>query len=371
MIFRPSPVLRRRVSARGFTLVELLVVITIIAVLVGMLLPAIQSAREAARRLQCANNLKQLALALHSYHEANAQFPSAGEFPASESANTSQLPGPNWVIRVLPYLDQQALFNSFTLTDSNNNGANVAISDPRNRAARGTALSVMVCPSDYRRPPFVGHSATEGDNWARGNYGANAGNGMLLPGVPNFLLGALTPGWTDPWCRGVMGFNCSIRMDDILDGSSNTILVGECRIGLNEHDRRGCWALGTAASSILAGFGDVSDDNGPNPMNDFADDILDCDYLNNNAPGHAEMMAQGMSCWPGGFNDQGGVRSCHTGGAQIALCDGSVRFISNYINTHGPGTAAHGAGSWGWPSGSVWDCLISSADGRPVSADAF
>src|SRR5688500_16981590 len=113
----------------AFTLVELLVVIAIIGVLVALLLPAVQAARESARRTQCLNNLKQLGIALHNYHDTFQILPAGMTFPPGDDGATSERYGPNWIIRTLPFFEQQNLYERFDLK--------VFISDPANRAARG------------------------------------------------------------------------------------------------------------------------------------------------------------------------------------------------------------------------------------------
>ena len=133
-------------AGSGFTLIELLVVIAIIGVLVALLLPAVQAARESARRSQCINNIKQLCLALHSYHDAIGRFPPSIQFDQKfvgnieEGLETSSLYGPNWVIMILPYLEQQSVYDAFDLA--------MPISFEENEVARGTELSVMLCPTD-------------------------------------------------------------------------------------------------------------------------------------------------------------------------------------------------------------------------------
>src|SRR3954451_17377702 len=154
---------------RGFTLVELLVVIAIIGILVALLLPAIQAAREAARRSQCTTNLKNIALALQNYHDVHKEFPPAITLRDINDPilNDSRLYKPSWAHLILPLLEEQALHDTFDFT--------VKLTDPtvgsRNYNARGTELSVMLCPSDNGRN---NRFADSGGNWARGNYGYNA-----------------------------------------------------------------------------------------------------------------------------------------------------------------------------------------------------
>jgi prepilin-type N-terminal cleavage/methylation domain-containing protein len=235
----------------GFTLVELLVVITIIGILMSLLLPAVQSAREAARRTQCSNNLHQLGLALQSYHTSFKIFPPSSVWKNNgklDLTNFTQVTDKsqvfeNWVILILPQLDNQNLRNSFDLTKPITNAANAS--------ARGTQVDFMLCPSDssYNRKPFMGSAGVNtkwmGDNWARGNYAANASMGYM--GVdPNGSGSGIQPsagGWANRWYRGVMGANTSLRIDDIRDGATNTILVAEIRAGLIPQDTRGVWAM--------------------------------------------------------------------------------------------------------------------------------
>ena len=204
----------------GFTLIELLVVIAIIAVLISLLLPAVQSAREAAPRAQCVNNIKQITLALHNFASANRdQFPKGVDLPFCNNLPYNKIHdgltndftepfGPNWAVKILPYLDQQVLYNAsnviayptftgpwaYTFTkkgqaDGITNG-NMVNMDWANSTLRGTRLSVFVCPSDslndvgnmfYTAGDFASFPSIAPTNqmtgetllsWARGNYGA-------------------------------------------------------------------------------------------------------------------------------------------------------------------------------------------------------
>ena len=161
---------------RAFTLVELLVVIAIIGILIGMLLPAVQTVREAARRTQCANNLKQLALAVHNYESAHMVFPvnQIGPGAASGSSGTFAAGHYSWTVPLLPFFEQQNVYQMFDLRLNNGDGSGFQISDTHpNADAVSTDIASLICPSDSVRPDntVVFGSA----NPAPGSYAANAG----------------------------------------------------------------------------------------------------------------------------------------------------------------------------------------------------
>ena len=347
--------------AAGFTLVELLVVITIIGILIALLLPAVQAAREAARRAQCQNNLKQLGLAVLNYEQACRTFPPASVWPPGsdiDAMNNTQL-GPTWVVLVLPYLEQQGLYDSFDLDRS--------ITDPVNRQPRGTELAVMKCPSDsHNRTKYAGisgssHSGNHGDNWARGNYGANGSLGAYHTSW-RAAAGPTSERWTSRLSRGIMGANASVTMAEIKDGSSNTILLSELRTGLAAVDRRGVWALTGPGSSSLWMHG--SDDAiGPNSCTGASDNILGCAEIVS-AVGQDTLNRECMTCCNGCSSTQGAPRSVHTGGVHACMADGSVRFISNFIEK---GTA------WDIDANDflTWQRLNASADQMPIDASKY
>lgn len=200
---------RRRCASRraGFTLIELLVVIAIIGVLVALLLPAVQQAREAARRAQCKNNLKQVGLALHNYHDVANRFPPESIWAFTPIGSTTKQPrNYSWIVMLLPYVDQAPLYNSINFS--------LPIwgqVDTTGQTIVSRQLPVLTCPSD----PGLG-SAPQGMGWT--NYSGAEGYDWWPRG--NDSLG------------GMFTLNYSTMMSQIVDGTSNTIAVGEtCTAG--------------------------------------------------------------------------------------------------------------------------------------------
>ncbi len=350
-------------TKNAFTLVELLVVITIIGILISLLLPAVQAAREAARKMRCQNNMKQLGLAVLGYESQWGIFPPSSSWPTNTLASADNY-RVNWVILVLPFLEQQPLYDSFD-TSAPISGAGSS----SNMAARAVELSVMLCPTDsYNRQAFMGsrNSATAafGDNWARGNYGANAALGWGVDNGPDirYAFGPTSAGWALSYVRGVMGANCAITMAQVHDGTSNTVLLGEMRAGVTAFDSRGVWAL-SLGSSALWGTGAAigCGGYGPNCMFVWSDDIVAGDAILEVFGGSDGLINEGMACGEGGANWQTAPRSMHTGGINTCFADGSIHWISDNIQTM-PSTTANL---------SVWDRIMASADGFPVAGDSY
>lgn len=307
-IVRPEKCIRR-----AFTLVELLVVIAIIGVMVGLLLPAVQAAREAARRMQCSNNLKQYGLALHNYHDLYKQF-APGGVGGTHPNDTN--PRVGWVVRVLPQLEQQALYDQL---DFSVNLPFMVLAD--GREARTNQIPTARCPTDDYPADY--------DGWVQANYTGSMGSQLSSGGPAECHMynvhAESTPGGNSTYGasndrRKISGmfsyYGANIRFQDVRDGTSNTIHVGETLPGCHptSHRRGWWWANSTGncfATTIV-------------PINEYTT----CEWAKPHqitnpsctlTAGHSFAMSQGF-------------RSLHPGGAQFTLVDGSVRFIAETVD---------------------------------------
>jgi prepilin-type N-terminal cleavage/methylation domain-containing protein/prepilin-type processing-associated H-X9-DG protein len=353
---------------RGFTLIELLVVIAIIGVLIALLLPAVQQAREAARRMQCINNLKQIGIAAANFHDVVGRLPYGVYEPYATQAytkykDTSANPfGPNWAVYLLPYIEQQPLYNAANVDSYPGPNYNpvTRTGTPdlswRGQTLRGAVVNTYLCPSDKgNREPFTDASGKfpPEPGWARGNYASNAGATDVdhtREGFDSVTAGPNQPPFTNVSKKGVMGVFYGLPFSYVTDGLSTTILVNEVRIGLNSKDRRGTWALGCVGASMTAAARDYN----PTPNNKVqeSDEFQGCADFANDFPNRGQL---GMGCIndPGSLNDGAQARSMHPGGVNAVFGDGHVQFIKNTI------------------ANQVWFALNVSNDGFILGSDSY
>jgi prepilin-type N-terminal cleavage/methylation domain-containing protein/prepilin-type processing-associated H-X9-DG protein len=317
----------RRVRA-GFTLIELLVVIAIIAILIALLVPAVQKVREAAARAQCINNLKQIGLGMHNYHDTYKKLP-------AQQAVGSCCYG-TWQMSILPFVEQAALWQAY-VNWGNSLGTGLTYEQKQNLLVTSQRLAVFTCPSDN---PNAAKSATyNGTTYhvTQHNYLVNVGNLDYAQGGD----GALPDQGNYPGIKFLgapFGHTQQFRLTDIIDGTSNTLLLAEVNQG-QDQDFRGLtwWAEGS-------GFTTYRTPNSPLP-----------DYISNGngAPGCVP-PTQNPANAPCQFFKPGpnfnvfAARSRHTGGVNVALGDGSGRFVANSI-------------AW-----ATWQALGTSRGGEPV-----
>ncbi|HWL07166.1 MAG TPA: DUF1559 domain-containing protein [Planctomicrobium sp.] len=294
----------------GFTLIELLVVIAIIAILVSLLLPAVQQAREAARRSQCKNNLKQIGLAIHNYHDTHSIFP-PGSFHTGSGGCADGLRGSTWFHHLLPYVDQMAYYNQY-LAPRMGSGC-VSATPTRNEiydvetAARNIQFSVFMCPSD----PSKGAISPNG---FMGNYVASGG-------TTHFGMGADRGLDLD----GMFFRQSALKMRNVVDGTSNTLMASESIIrGKSSIQSEG--SAGNYWNGLWPGGFMFSTLEPPNtPVRDRAHTCRHPSLTFKQAP--CQSVAATATETYIVF-----ARSMHTGGVQVAMMDGAVRFVSDNIH---------------------------------------
>ncbi|MBW3538642.1 MAG: DUF1559 domain-containing protein [Planctomycetes bacterium] len=297
---------------RGFTVIELLAVVSVIAVLTALILPAVQQAREAARRTQCRNHLKQIAVALYAYHDRSRQFPvnsGNGLVPGQRPWQTGHHRKGTPLVGLLPLLDQKPFYDRLDF------GGDVVGQIIADEALRRTAFPVFLCPSDQNAggvpadramtnyAPSIGAQAMRSrngdcDQWVP--FGNPFGNGPASFG-----------GSTDP--RRISGVfarhSWAARFDQIRDGASQTIAFGEVRAGCNQRIHNGGWY---------------------EPATMFFATTIPINYPSCTREPPA---AAGCFSWEA-LDAAQGFKSAHAGGAHFLLCDGAVRFISENISYH-------------------------------------
>ncbi len=289
---------RQRFIRRGFTLIELLVVIFIIAILIALLIPAIMAVRETARRVQCANRLKQIALAIHNHADGHSTFPSGvGKYPTESS----------FLFQLLPYLEQVVLYNSVNLTDSVLSNANI------------TALSqtpgIFMCPSDTSRPSLGSMFAT--------NYAGNVGRSVSRG-------------------EGVL-ISRELAARDLLDGLAQTVGVAEWIVGpgasINARYDGTKYILNGVygdAPSDLAAFTQACESLSPSVIDNRSSTASKGQFwlaggLGTTLYNHT-LRPNRPSCSAKSTMDATTAGSYHTGGAQVLTMDGGVHFVKNSID---------------------------------------
>jgi prepilin-type N-terminal cleavage/methylation domain-containing protein len=317
---------------RGFTLIELLVVIGLIGVLLALLLPAVQAAREASRRMQCVNNLKQIALAMHQYHDAQSVLP-----PGKKGCCWG-----TWLIYVLPQLEQQALFNAWNSCGINSPGVpsgydlDLRYFGAANVTVTSTRLQAYLCPSDSTNSPIS--TVMNGTTYActSQNYAANFGNttvlqtdyqGITFRGAPFVDIGSPLGDYDQP-ARATVGFSA------ITDGLSNTILLSEVVVGQGQDLRGFSWWGDAATFEAFA-----------TPNSSFPDVLFSPLYCINQAPNPPCTSA--TTALP----EMYAARSRHPGGVNAAMASGSVQFVKDSVQLP------------------VWRMLSTAAGAEVISVD--
>ncbi len=304
----------------AFTLVELLVVIAIIGILVALLLPAIQAAREAARRTQCNNNMKQIGIALHNYHDTFNTYPPAGLWERrtpwhGSPAGRNQRRG-GIFLHLLPFVEQQQLFDSINLINGHYDAQRPEPGGPRIRA---NIIDAYICPSDTHN----GRRSGAIHGYGLINYGANAGplsqGGTGSPScqcnmssMNQYIPIALTTP-RGPFHREGNRFICRNR--DIVDGLSSTIFVGEIRPSCTNHSNSRGWAR-------------------PNNGQGLFRTTIPINFDNCRTGGQADaIFGSGQRCYANcNWRTEFGFHSSHPGGAQFIMGDASVQFFSQDID---------------------------------------
>jgi prepilin-type N-terminal cleavage/methylation domain-containing protein/prepilin-type processing-associated H-X9-DG protein len=296
----------------GFTLIELLVVIAIIAVLISLLLPAVQAAREAARRVKCVNNLMQLGIALQNYESSHEVLPPGVVNPTGPILNTASGYHASWMLQILPYLEQKSVLRRYN--DS------VGVYGAENLTVRGAELEVFLCPSD---------SGTRrlGNRVALNNYAACHHD---------------VEGPIDADNHGVFFLNSHLRNEEITDGTANTIYLGEKPLDGTELG----WASGTRGT--LRNTGTPINHTLPRLSAFLAPDEVESLPIDGETTAPADPTETAPNVIP-----VGGFGSSHPGGSNFAFGDGSVRFLKNSINAK------------------VYQCLGHRDDGEMLSSDEF
>jgi prepilin-type N-terminal cleavage/methylation domain-containing protein/prepilin-type processing-associated H-X9-DG protein len=345
---------------RAFTLIELLVVIAIIGVLIALLLPAVQAAREAARRAQCTNNLKQLGIAIHNYHDIHNSLP-PGRIASATCGRGFFIGCQNtpWFSMMLPQIEQQALYDAFNADlgaeGFRGPGLSVAAGYFANATVGATKIDTFQCPSDEERRFRISTSylggVLSGPTPSKGNYAVNWGNtywGQDQPD-PMALLTDPIAGTPARFLPSAFGHVGKVNFASIRDGLSNTVVVSEIVQGAESDQRGVIW-------SSLMGGGSFTTRFAPNQFRDYYGLEDGADRLNDTVF-CVDEPANGLPCVPAVGSERlrtfSGAKSRHPGGVNVLFGDGSVRFVKQTI------------------SHPVWVALGTIKGGEVIGADQF
>jgi len=326
---------QRKGSKRAFTLIELLVVIAIIAILIGLLLPAVQKVREAAARMSCQNNLKQLGLSMHNFHDQNNRLPpgAANDMPPFGTATGAQW-GSSWMVYILPFIEQGNIFNAWVFNSNSGytNATNAAVINPGGSPLR---IPPYRCPSS----PVPEFSSFNGMGIRKMNVSYTGIAGSVIAGIasatPQYAVGCCNGSGPLATDNGVLSAGSMFKLTDITDGTSNTFMIGEQ--GNHLRDANGIpvtsgFTSGVGNSSGLYGWTMGAAHNSGGGQQGWGDGRhFNCTSVRYaiNQIGFANTSSSGTN------NDVGTnfpLNSGHSGGINVALGDGSVRFVTNSMS---------------------------------------
>jgi prepilin-type N-terminal cleavage/methylation domain-containing protein len=289
---------------RGFTLIELLVVIAIIAILIGLLLPAVQKVREAAARMKCSNNMKQVALALHNHHDQFGQLP-FGQYNNFYSNDAPYIRG-CWIHPTLPFMEQQALFTNFENSNRVNGWALLA-------GGKNALVPALVCPSDPASPKT---DTVDGNTVVYPN-GTSASEKQGLHTNVVACAGSAGYAINGQNLNGIFYVKSKTRLTDITDGTSNTLMLSEIVLvpDVGTNDLRGRYSNSWYGNSWFSAL---------NPPNSSVADLVGYQGIS---------TTKAPSSLQSGRPDANlSARSYHSGGVTAALADGSIRFVRDSID---------------------------------------